>query len=90
MTSLSSSESPPPTKPVTKIFVLVPTLTEAEKKLYAPPSGVNGVSKLGIGQKVDEIIGEHREGTDLYYFARYKEGIAYKVHIASLPRPDVH
>jgi len=58
-------------------FVLLPTLSSEKKLLYKPLS--KSSFGLDFEARVDEIIGEYREGKALYYFARYDGGIARKV-----------
>jgi chromodomain-helicase-DNA-binding protein 4 len=60
-----------------KVFVALPRLSAQDKLLYKP------MNKSSFGSdfetRVDEVIGEYREGIVHYYFARYDGGIAYKV-----------
>ncbi len=63
--------------PAHKVFVALPRLSAQDKLLYKP------MNKSSFGSdfetRVDEVIGEYREGIVHYYFARYDGGIAYKV-----------
>lgn len=34
-----------------------------------------------VAPEVDEVIGEYYDGVNLYYFARFMGGIAYKVGV---------
>ncbi|KAF8807753.1 hypothetical protein BYT27DRAFT_7189847 [Phlegmacium glaucopus] len=55
-------------------FVLLPSLPAALKKQYKP---VNETSLRAESEtRVNEVIGEYREGNILYYYARYDGGIA--------------
>jgi hypothetical protein len=58
-------------------FVEVPYLSDAQKSDYRPSSETLLNPEMDID--VDEVIGEYKEGHSLYYFARYREGIAHKV-----------
>lgn len=59
-------------------FIAPPVISEAQKRLYKMARDTSLFSKNATN--VDEIIGEHRQNDRLYYFARYKGGIAHKVH----------
>jgi len=64
-------------------FVLPPSLPAAQKKQYKP---VNETSLWAEREpRVDEIIGEYREGNILYYYARYDGGIARRVRVLHPP-----
>jgi chromodomain-helicase-DNA-binding protein 4 len=54
-------------------FVLPPQLPTERKALYKP------VKESSLLPKIDEIIGEYPEQGVLWYFARYKGGIAHRV-----------
>lgn len=56
-------------------FVLPPQLSAERRALYKP------VKESSLLPKIDEIIGEHTEKSILWYFARYKGGIAHRVRI---------
>jgi hypothetical protein len=62
-----------------KLFVSLPRLSSKRKLRYKP------LNKSSFGAdfevRVDEVIGEHREGNTIYYFARSEGGIARKVHV---------
>jgi hypothetical protein len=57
------------------VFVLLPRISPERKLLYKPLNGA------GLQARLDEVIGEYREGNALYYFARYAGGIARKVRV---------
>ncbi|GLB35984.1 putative class II histone deacetylase complex subunits 2 and 3 [Lyophyllum shimeji] len=57
-------------------FISPPTIPLAQKKLYQ--AAKDTFLKDNVEIKVDEVIGEYREGNILYYFARYQGGIAHK------------
>ncbi|CAA7268012.1 unnamed protein product [Cyclocybe aegerita] len=67
----------PPKRPSRRIpYIELPRLSAAKKVLYKP---VEETSMKGDYEpRVDEVIGEHRDGKYLYYFARYDGGIAHK------------
>lgn len=58
-------------------FIVPPTLPPSQKEQYKPVTETS--LKTEFYPKVDEVIGEYREGNNLYYFARYDGGIAHKV-----------
>jgi hypothetical protein len=62
-----------------KLVVSLPRISSERKLLYKP------LNKSSLGAdfeaRVDEVIGEYREGSILYYFARYDGGIARKVRV---------
>jgi chromodomain-helicase-DNA-binding protein 4 len=83
-TSSALSEVPKTPSPLPKarqreiFYVEPPILSAVEKSQYKhlPPQFlISGVESPDI----DQVIGQYREGTDLYYFARFKDGIAHKV-----------
>lgn len=53
-----------------------PILTPAQKNAYK--MAIDSSLTLQRELKLDEVIGEHRVDGILYYFARFKGGIAYK------------
>lgn len=64
------------------LFVLLPRLPAAQKKLYKPPNETSLGAEIEIGvTTVNEVIGEYREGDVLYYYARYDGGIAHRVRV---------
>jgi len=72
---LSVAPAHPPRKQ--PFFISPPVISEAQKKLYKMARATSLHSKYATN--VDEIIGEDRQNDVLYYFARYKGGIAHKV-----------
>jgi hypothetical protein len=62
-----------------KPFVLLPRFSSQRKRLYKPLNEISFGANLQA--RVDEVIGEYREGDTLYYFARYDGGIARKVRV---------
>ncbi|KAJ3512355.1 hypothetical protein NLJ89_g3566 [Agrocybe chaxingu] len=67
----------PPKRPSRRIpYIELPRLSAAKKILYKP---VEETSMKGDYEpRVDEVVGEYRDGKYLYYFARYDGGIAHK------------
>uniref|UniRef100_A0A8H7YAC3 Chromatin remodeling factor mit1 n=1 Tax=Psilocybe cubensis TaxID=181762 RepID=A0A8H7YAC3_PSICU len=66
-----------PTAPRTgRVFVSAPRLPSAQKRQYKRTSETSLI--LGTSRRVDEVIGEYTIGGELYYYARYDGGIAYK------------
>ncbi|KAH7910697.1 hypothetical protein BJ138DRAFT_1064605 [Hygrophoropsis aurantiaca] len=61
------------TRPRVEVFIQAPALSAAEKEKYksVPPSFIDGIEFDETD--IDAVVGEHRIGTDLYYFARFKE-----------------
>ncbi|EDR15764.1 SNF2 family DNA-dependent ATPase [Laccaria bicolor S238N-H82] len=57
-------------------FIVPPTLPPSQKEQYKPV--IETSLKTEYYPIVDEVIGEYREGNNLYYFARYHGGIAHK------------
>lgn len=53
--------------------ISLPQLPAERKAQYKP------VKESSLLPKIDEIIGEHEEGGVLWYFARFKGGIAHRV-----------
>lgn len=68
----STPHTPLPTRK--RAFVEAPHLATAQKQQYKSVD-----ETFPRETRVDEVIGEYRDGTTLYYFARYAGGIAYKV-----------
>lgn len=62
-----------------KPFVSLPRFSSERKRLYKPLN--LGHPRADLDALVDEVIGEYREGSTLYYFARYDGGIARKVSV---------
>lgn len=58
-------------------FISIPGIPAAQKKLYKTADET--CLKSDAKYQLDEIIGEYRDDDMLYYFARYKGGIARKV-----------
>lgn len=67
----------PATKRTKFSYVLVPQLSQGTKENYKATEEVG--LKMEMEIKLDEVIGEYREGNTDYYFARYEDGIAHKV-----------
>ena len=65
-----------------KPFILPPRLPAAQKKQYKPPNETSLGPLTESETHVDEVIGEYREGNELYYFARYDGGIAHRVRVS--------
>lgn len=63
-------------------FIVPPTLPPSQKEQYKPVTETS--LKTEFYPIVDEVIGEYREGNNLYYFARYHGGIAHKVSVYML------
>ncbi|RDB29203.1 Chromatin remodeling factor mit1 [Hypsizygus marmoreus] len=81
VTSPPASPDPPPKamKPGfhgKAFFVAPPSIPAAQKMLYKATKETSLKSEVEV--PVDEVIGKYREGNMLYYFARYKGGIAHK------------
>lgn len=65
------------------VFVSVPYLSEDQKALYEPSFGATLMSLDDeYGElSFDQVIGEHKDGKKLFYFARLVDGTAHKVCI---------
>ncbi|KAF5323433.1 hypothetical protein D9611_005738 [Ephemerocybe angulata] len=57
-------------------YIELTPLPESRKKQYRPFAEV--MLSFESDEKVDEVIGEYRDGGNLYYFARWRDGIAHK------------
>ncbi|TFK77267.1 hypothetical protein BDN72DRAFT_35406 [Pluteus cervinus] len=75
LASLSPSPMRSPQR-ATFCYVSLPRLSAEERSRYKSV-GDTSLKALNV-QKFDEIIGEYQDGDKFYYFARYKEGIAWK------------
>jgi chromodomain-helicase-DNA-binding protein 4 len=75
-----SSPAPPPTRQVETFYIEPPILGSEEKSKYKtlPPEHVTS-GFVFDAPDVDQVIGEYLDGADLYYFARFQDGIAHKV-----------
>jgi chromodomain-helicase-DNA-binding protein 4 len=83
LSELPHTPSPPPDPKArqTEIFYIEPpVLNSDEKSKYKtlPPQFVTS-GFIFDAPDVDQVIGEYRDGSDLYYFARFQDGIAHKV-----------
>ncbi|KAG6818080.1 hypothetical protein H0H87_009235 [Tephrocybe sp. NHM501043] len=69
--------NPTPIPPERTFFILAPHLPDEEKKLYKPvqETSLRTYSEVLL----DEVIGRYHEHNILYYYARYKGGLAHKV-----------
>ncbi|KAF9015550.1 SNF2 family N-terminal domain-containing protein [Cyathus striatus] len=69
-------------------FISPPFLSAAQKKQYKPLPESSLAPEVDI--PIDEVIGEHKENRQLYYFARFDGGIAHKFPaddlLASFPK----
>jgi hypothetical protein len=83
-TPLSSVLSDLPETPKARqseiFYVQPPVLASAEKSQYKTMPAQFVASVEFDAPDVDKVIGEYREGTQLYYFARFQDGIAHKVN----------
>lgn len=63
-----------------ELYIEPPVLSSDEKNKYKNLPAEFVLSGFQFdAPDIDQVIGEYREGTDLYYFARFKDGIAHKV-----------
>ncbi|KAG0704357.1 SNF2 family DNA-dependent ATPase [Suillus ampliporus] len=80
---VSSNESGPPTAPKTRpkasFFIEPPVLTASQRKQYkqVPEEFKEGVTF--DRDDIDAVVSEYLEGTDLSYFVRFKDGLAYRL-----------
>jgi chromodomain-helicase-DNA-binding protein 4 len=78
--SMAASPMPPKARQTKTFFIEPPVLGSAEKSQYKTlPTQFVASGVEFDAPDVDQVIGEYREGTDLYYFARFQDGIAHKV-----------
>jgi len=76
----STPAFPPTARQTETFFIELPVLGAAEKSQYKTlPTQFVASGVEFDAPDVDQVIGEYREGTDLYYFARFQDGIAHKV-----------
>jgi hypothetical protein len=59
-------------------FVQPPVMASAQKVTYK--ARLHSTLADTVEITVDEIIGEYKENNQLWYYARYKSGIAHKVN----------
>ena len=80
-----SSESNPQTTPRTRqkssFFIEPPVLSASQKQQYKKVPEELKEGATFDRDDIEAVVGEHREGTDLYYFVRFKDGLAHKVRI---------
>ncbi|KAF8973574.1 hypothetical protein BDZ97DRAFT_1690769 [Flammula alnicola] len=62
--------------PLRNFYVAPPRLPSAQKRQYKPAN--ESSLKYDSETRVNEVIGEYKDGDSLYYFARYDGGIARK------------
>lgn len=63
-----------------RIYIVPPSLLSSEKRQYKSMSEYPSPSGPDYDpEDLEKVIGEHREGTDLYYYARFTDGIARRV-----------
>ncbi|KAG2159672.1 uncharacterized protein EDB93DRAFT_1111462 [Suillus bovinus] len=81
--SVASTNVPmtPNTRPNLKasFFIEPPVLSESQKKQYKP---VPEEFKEGVTfdrDDIDTIVGEYYQDTNLFYFVRFKDGLAYRL-----------
>lgn len=82
----SSDKSSPPTVLKTRqkasFFIEPPVLSASQRRQYKEvPDELKGDATFDRDD-IEAVVGEHREGTDLYYFVRFKDDLAHKVRIA--------
>lgn len=65
-------------------FIELSPWPESRKKRYAPAEEVTLPTDMAFIE-VDEVIGEYEDEDILYYFARYRHGIARKVRVRIYP-----
>lgn len=89
--TLSDSDPPAASSPVPlsikprlspQFFITPPVLPAAQKEQYKAALETKLTSNVEFdARELDKIIGEYREGPNLYYFARFKDGVAHKVRV---------
>jgi chromodomain-helicase-DNA-binding protein 4 len=81
------SPVPPKARQTETFFIEPPVLGSAEKTQYKTlPTQFVASGVEFDAPDVDQVIGEYREGIDVYYFARFQDGIAHKVSALYLTR----
>lgn len=74
-----NSTQPTARKRLRAAFVELQSLAASRREQYKPLSD----TMIGIKRDIDEVIGEYASGDTLFYFARSKGGIAYRVRVHS-------
>jgi hypothetical protein len=72
----------PKTRPKASFVIELPVLSESQRRQYKP---VPDEFKDGVAfdrDDIDTVVGEYHDDTDLSYFVRFKDGLAYRVCIA--------
>ncbi|KAG1825750.1 SNF2 family N-terminal domain-containing protein [Suillus subaureus] len=67
------------TRSKASFFIEPPVLSESQRKQYKP---VPEEFKEGVTfdrDDIDSVVGEYHDGTDLSYFVRFKDGLAYRL-----------
>jgi len=77
----SSSQMAPKTRQKAYFFIELPVLSASQKIQYRQVPEELKEGATFDRDDIDAIVGEHREGTILYYFVRFKDGLAHKVRI---------
>jgi hypothetical protein len=81
LSEVPKTPSPPPKARQTETFYIEPPVLSSDEKSHyrtLPEQFVASGVEFSAPD-VDKVIGEYREGTHLYYFARFQDGIAHKV-----------
>ena len=77
---LTSLSSLPLTKtvPSRQFFIEIPSLLSVDKELYKGGELIDEYVDFEA-KDLDKVIGEYQKGTQSYYYARFRDGIAHKV-----------
>jgi chromodomain-helicase-DNA-binding protein 4 len=86
MGSASSDKSTSPqtvhkTRQRASFFIEPSVLTASQKELYKQVPEELKEGATFDRNDIDAVVGEHRQGADLYYFVRFKNGLAHRVRI---------
>ncbi|KAG2755489.1 hypothetical protein P692DRAFT_20793136 [Suillus brevipes Sb2] len=69
----------PKTRPKASFVIELPVLSESQRRQYKP---VPDEFKDGVAfdrDDIDTVVGEYHDDTDLSYFVRFKDGLAYRL-----------
>jgi len=69
-------------RPFRGFYVAIPSLSHSEKNKYKSLPESTLTNDVGFeAEDLDQVIGEYREKDTLYYFVRFRDGMAHKVRV---------
>ncbi|OAX44419.1 hypothetical protein K503DRAFT_765038 [Rhizopogon vinicolor AM-OR11-026] len=75
----SSPQMLPRTRQKASFFIEPPVLSASQRQLYKQVPEDLKEGATFDRDDIDAVVGEYREGTVLYYFVRFKDGLAHKL-----------